>query len=115
MKKLNYNQNSDYFIPKMRLKEENQTELNKWGRMRKTFLEEHKPMTYNDMILSETLIPHLMEVQETAQNRMELLMKQLLEKYPAPNKKVNQIDWVQHMNNLKSEAEEIVMTEIICC
>lgn len=99
----------------MRLKEENQIELNKWGRMKKRFLEEHKPMTYNDMILSETLIPHLMRVQETAQNRMGLLMEQLLEKNPVPNKKVNQMAWVQHINSLKSEAEEIVMTEIICC
>lgn len=72
-------------------------------------------MTYNDMILNETLIPHLMEVQETAQHKMELLMEQLLQKNPAPNKKVNQMAWVQHMNSLKSEAEEIVMTEIICC
>lgn len=72
-------------------------------------------MTYNDMILNEMLIPHLMEVQETAQHKMELLMEQLLQKNPAPNKKVNQMAWVQHMNSLKSEAEEIVMTEIICC
>lgn len=115
MKKIKYIQNNDYFIPNIRLKEENLTELNKWGRMRKMFLEEHKPMTHNDMILSETLIPHLMEVQETVQNRMKLLMKQLLEKNPAPNKKVNQIAWVQHMNSLKSEAEEIVMIEIILC
>ena len=115
MKKIKYIQNNDYLIPNIRLKEDNQTELNKWGRMRKTFLEELKSMTYNDMILSETLVPHLMEVQETAQNRMELLMEQLLQKNPAPNKKVNQMAWVQHMNSLKSEAEEIVMTEIILC
>ena len=115
MKKIKYIQNNDYLIPNIRLKKENQIELNKWGRMRKTFLKEHKPMTYNDMILNETLIPHLMEVQETAQHKMELLMEQLLQKNPAPNKKVNQMAWVQHMNSLKSEAEEIVMTEIICC
>ena len=115
MKKIKYIQNNDYLIPNIRLKKENQIELNKWGRMRKTFLKEHKPMTYNDMILNETLIPHLMEVQETAQHKMELLMEQLLQKNPAPNKKINQMAWVQHMNSLKSEAEEIVMTEIICC
>lgn len=88
MKKIKYIQNNDYLIPNIRLKKENQIELNKWGRMRKTFLKEHKPMTYNDMILNETLIPHLMEVQETAQHKMELLMEQLLQKNPAPNKKV---------------------------
>lgn len=113
MKKIKYIQNNDYLIPNIRLKKENQIELNKWGRMRKTFLKEHKPMTYNDMILNETLIPHLMEVQETAQHKMELLMEQLLQKNPAPNKKVNQMAWVQHMNSLKSEAEEIVKTELI--
>ena len=113
MNEMSYLQVGDYQIPNMVLKEQSQAELNKWGQMRKTYLEEHKPMTYNDMILSETLIPHLMEVQETAQNRMKLLMEQLLEKNPAPNKKINQMAWVRHMNSLKSEAEEIVKTELI--
>lgn len=110
-----YERINDYMFPKIKLKVESEKSLNKWGRMRKTFLEEHKPMIYNDMILSETLIPHLMEVQETAQHRMKLLMKQLLEKNLEPNKKVDQMAWVQHMNSLRSEAEEIVITELIYC
>ena len=75
--------------------------------MRKMFLKEHKTMTYNDVILSETLIPYLMEVQDTAQNRMNLLMEQLLEKNPALNKKVNQMAWLQHMNSLKAKQKKL--------
>lgn len=74
MKSLKYNQNNEYFILKIILKEQSQTELNRWERMRKSFLEGHKLNIYNDMILSKTLIPHLMKVQETVQNRIEWIV-----------------------------------------
>ena len=44
---------------------------------------------------------------------MELMMQQLLEKYPAPDKKTQQMAWVQHMNTLKAQAEEIICAELI--
>ncbi|WP_279121872.1 TnpV protein [Holdemania filiformis] len=72
-------------------------------------------MTYDDMILSETLFTHLLEVQEIASQRLELMMKQLLEQNPAPDKKNNQMDWVKHMNTLKVQAEEIVLSELVYC
>ena len=46
----------------------------------------YKPMFFNDMILSETLFPHLWEVQQTCEKRMELLMEELLAKNPTPDK-----------------------------
>ena len=46
----------------------------------------------------EQLFPYLKEVSETAKVRIELMIEQLLEKYPAPNKKAQQMAWVQHMN-----------------
>jgi len=60
-----------------------------------------------------TLYPHLWEVEQTAENRMQQLMKELLERNPAPDKEKNQMAWVQHMNSLKAQAEEMILTELI--
>ena len=58
-------------------------------------------------------LPHLMEVEQTAENRMQQTMAQLLKQNPAPDKEQNQMAWVQHMNSLRAQAEELVMTELI--
>ena len=60
-----------------------------------------------------TLYPHLWEVEQTAENRMQQLMKELLERNPAPDKEKKQMAWVQHMNSLKAQAEETILTELI--
>ena len=60
-----------------------------------------------------SLYPHLMEVEQTAENRMQQTMAQLLKQNPAPDKEQNQMAWVQHMNSLKAQAEELVLNELI--
>ncbi|RJV78705.1 TnpV protein [Faecalibacterium sp. AF27-11BH] len=57
--------------------------------------------------------PHLLEVEQTAESRMRQTMQELLMKNPAPNKEQHQMEWVQHMNSLKAQAEELVMNELI--
>ena len=60
-----------------------------------------------------SLYPHLMEVEQTAENRMQQTMTQLLKQNPAPDKEQSQMEWVQHMNSLKAQTEELVLTELI--
>ena len=60
-----------------------------------------------------SLYPHLMEVEQTAENRMQQTMAQLLKQNPVPDKEQNQMAWVQQMNSLKAQAEELVLTELI--
>ena len=59
------------------------------------------------------LYPDLWEMEQTAENRMQQLMKELLERNPAPDKEKNQMAWVQNMNSLKAQAEEMILTELI--
>ena len=59
------------------------------------------------------LYSDLWEMEQTAENRMQQLMKELLERNPAPDKEKNQMAWVQHMNSLKAQAEEMILTELI--
>ena len=95
------------------LENEGEKPLGKYGRMRRAFLEQNNPMLLNDMILTESLFPHLWEIEETAKARVEFLMEQYLKDSPAPDKETQQMAWVQHMNSLKAQAEEVVMTELI--
>ena len=60
-----------------------------------------------------SLYPHLMEVEQTAESQMQQTMEQLLKQNPAPNKEQHQMGWVQHMNSLKAQAEELVLNELI--
>ena len=63
--------------------------------------------------IAHVLYPHLLEVEQTAESRMQQTMQELLKQNPAPDKEQNQMSWVRHMNSLKAQAEELVLTELI--
>ena len=107
---LNYTKTGDYFLPNLTLNQPRK-QLNRYGRMRRNYLMEQRPVVYSTMLLNGTLYPHLWEVEQTAENRMQQLMKELLERNPAPDKEKKQMAWVQHMNSLKAQAEEMILTE----
>ena len=109
---LNYTQTGDYLLPNLTLHQP-KNPLGKYGRMRLNFLKQQHPVLYNTMLLNGSLYPHLMEVEQTAESRMQQTMAQLLKQTPAPDKEQNQMAWVQHMNSLKAQAEELVQTELI--
>ena len=109
---LSYTQTGDYLLPNLTLNQPRKP-LGKYGRMRLNFLKQQHPVLYNTMLLSGSLYPHLMEVEQTAESRMQQTMAQLLKQNPAPNKEQNQMAWVQHMNSLRAQAEELVLMELI--
>ena len=103
----------DYWIPLIKLQPVEEKRLNKYGRMRRVFLQEQKPIIFDDLVLTEQLFPHLYEVQEIVEKSMEVIMTGLLEKNPAPDKEADAMAWVRHMNLLKVMAEEVVVREVI--
>ena len=107
-----YSKVGDYLLPNLTLPQQEKA-LGKYGRLRRTYLMKHRPVLYHTMLLNGSLYPHLMEVEQTAESRMRQSMEQLLKQNPAPDKAQNQLMWVQHMNSLKAQAEELVMTELI--
>ena len=84
-------------------------------KMRKAYLKEHRPILYNQMLLSEKLYPHLLEIDETAQSRLEQMMPQLAKEAGATEelKASDPMKWVGLMNTCKAQAEEILMAELI--
>ena len=109
---LSYTQTGDYLLPNLTLHQP-KTPLGKYGRMRLNFLKQQHPVLYHTMFLNGSLYPHLMEVEQTAESRMQQTMAQLLKQNPAPDKEQNQMAWVQHMNSLRAQAEELVLMELI--
>ena len=107
-----YSTVGDYQLPNLTLNQPRKP-LGKYGRLRRTYLMQYRPVLYNSMLLNGTLYPHLMELEQTAESRTQQMMAELLKQNPAPDKAQNQLMWVQHMNSLKAQAEELVMTELI--
>ena len=112
---LTYIQSGDYLIPDLRLSEQPQKPLGKYGRMRKAYLKEHRPILYNQLLMTEKLYPHLLEINETAQSRLEQMMPQLAEAAGATEqlKASDPMQWVGLMNTCKAQAEEILLAELI--
>lgn len=112
---LTYTRCGDYLIPDMQLSHTIDKPLGKYGRMCRAFLAENNPILLDDMILTETLFPHLWEIDETAHRRVDQIVTELLEKNPAPDKSPQQLAWAQHMSSLKAQVEEIINAELIFC
>ena len=112
---MNYIQNGDYLIPDLKLSEQPEKPLGKYGRMRKAYLKEHRPILYNQLLMSEKLYPHLLEIDETANSRLEQLMPQLTAAAGVTEqlKASDPMKWVGLMNTCKAQAEEILMAELI--
>ena len=112
---LTYTMNGDYQIPDLKLTEQPKKPLGKYGRMRKAYLKEHRPLIYNQLLLTEKLYPHLIEIDETAQSRLEQMMPQLAKDAGATEqlKASDSMRWVGLMNTCKAQAEEILMAELI--
>lgn len=112
---MNYIQNGDYQIPDLKLSEQPTKPLGKYGRIRKAYLKEHRPILYNQLLMGEKLYPHLLEIDETANSRLEQLMPQLAKDAGATEqlKASDPMRWVGLMNTCKAQAEEILMAELI--
>ena len=109
---LSYTQTGDYLLPNLTLHQP-KNPLGKYGRMRLNFLKQQHPVLYHTMLLNGSLYPTLTELEQTAAAMKKQLMADLLAKNPAPDKEKNQMAWVQHMNSLQEQVEEVIRTELI--
>lgn len=114
MSKLTYTRCGDYYIPDLKLSEQPETPIGKYGRMRQRYLKEHRPALYSSLILSEKLYPHLLEIDRAAQERMDIMLPRMMEAGVTEKLKARDpIRWVGLMNTLKAQAEEVVLSELV--
>ena len=111
---LNYILCGDYYIPELKLSEEKRP-IGKWGRMHRDYLKEHHPIQYNLLALSGNLHTYLADLDEQAQDRLELIMEQMkiAEGVTEELKATNPMTWIGSMNNIRNRAEEMVLRELV--
>ncbi len=112
---LTYTQSGDYLFPNLVLTEQPQRDLGKYGRMRQRYLKEYHPVLWGMLAVSGDLYRHLLEIEDAANSRLEVLMPQLTKAAGVTEqlKASDQMRWVGLMNNCKAQAEEIIMAELI--
>lgn len=106
---------SNYEIPSIGLSEAATENLGKYGRMRKQYLRAHRPGLYNHLLLSGTLYAHLLEIDQTARKRLELMMPEMAKATGATEelKAHAPLRWAGLMNTCKAQVEEVILSELI--
>lgn len=117
MNELTYTRCGDYYIPDLKLSEQSEAPVGKYGRMRRRYLKEHRPCLYSSLILSEKLYPHLLEIDRVARERMDAMLPRMMEAAGVTEelKARDPMRWVGLMNELKAQVDEIILHELICC
>ena len=111
--RLHYELVGDYYLPLLTVPEK--PPIGVWGRRRKHYLKEHRPVLYNTMLLSGELFPHLAEVGQQAKELHDRLLKQMAIQAGIDErlKEQDQMAWVQQMNAIDAQVREIIDIEII--
>ena len=104
----------DYYIPDLTLPHEERP-IGKYGRMHRDYLREHNPVMFDDLVLTGRLWTYLADLNEQAENRMQLMIQQMQEAEAVTEalKASDQLAWVQAMNSILNRAEEILREELI--
>ena len=111
---LNYKTVNGYQIPDLKIPN-GQATLGRYGRMRKAYLQEHKKILFNSLLLTGKLTAHLTEIDRTADERVNRMVSEMATAQGV-NEELKERDpmaWVGAMNSLKAQAEEIVLNELV--
>ena len=104
------------YYPNLQLPEDNDIRpIGLYGALRKTYLREHHPVLYMNLLLSDTLTKHLADTNESAHERMDLIVKQMANQQGVNEqlKSYDWLKWLQVMNNIQASAREIILSEIV--
>ena len=112
--KIQYIRVGDYSIPDLELPQESRP-IGRWGRVRREYLREHKPIQYNCLLLSGKLWTYLADLNEQTQDRLERIIEQMkiAEGITEALHASDPMAWVGAMNNIRARAEEIIREELI--
>lgn len=107
----------DYYLPCLKLPEEETAHIGIWGQRHRRYLKSHRRALYTSLLTSGKLNDYLADLNEQAEAMFSRLVKQLSEKEGVTEalKAENPMLWVQRMNNIRSAAMESVANDLIYC
>ena len=111
---IHYTLRGDYYFPDIAVPDEH-IAIGRYGRMRRVFLEKHRPGLYERLILSGKLYEHLAETDQICRDRMEGMIGRMAEAEGVNEqlKASDQLGWVSRMNSIHQRAEEIILDELV--
>lgn len=111
---LDYVLQGDYYFPIIDYPSDARP-IGKWGRMHKKYLEENRPILYSQLLLKGTINTYLADLNEQAQQRLEVIIHQMKKNEGVTEqlKIQDQMQWVRHMSSIRQRAEEIITDELI--
>ena len=114
---IQYHKFGDYYLPNLVIEDTEVNPIGKYGRMRKRYLKERRPVLYSNLLLSGKLFQHLAEIDGACEERLELLIRQMTKQEGVTEalKAADQMEWVRHMNSIRNRAEEVVLSELVYC
>ena len=112
---IHYTLQGDYYFPDLELPETPNQAIGRYGRMRKAYLEEHRPGLYERLLLSGKLYDHLAETDQVCRDRMEQIITRMAkaEGINEQLKASDQLGWVSRINSIHQSAEEIILDELV--
>ncbi len=112
---ITYTKHEDYYYPDLALPPQPTGNIGCFGRMRKKYLKEHQPDTFALMLMENTLMEHLLDIDREANEQIELITFQLAQAEGVTEelKARDQVGWIQAINSCRARAEEQVIREIV--
>ena len=113
MNELTYHREGDYLIPDLLPPQEPRIGI--WGQRRRRYLRQHHNGIYTGLLLSGELSAHLEEIDRSANEMFDLLMKQYATREGVTEqlKAENQMEWLRKMSGIREQIEEILLHELI--
>ena len=112
---ITYTKHGDYYYPNLALPPQPNGDIGRFGRMRKKYLKEHQPDTYALMLMENTLMQHLIDIDRQANEQIDLITSRLAKSEGVTEdlKARDQLGWIQAMSSCRARAEEQVIREIV--
>jgi hypothetical protein len=110
-----YELEGDYYLPCLKLPEEEQQPIGIWGQRHLNYLRENKRVLLSNLQISGKLNIYLADIDKQAEEMFSQLVSQMAEREGVTEKlkAENQMEWVGRMNNIRNRAIEVVNTEIV--
>ena len=110
-----YELQGDYYIPCLKLPEEEQQPIGLWGQRHLQYIKQNSKVLYLNLLTSGKLNGYLADIDKQAADMYSRLVKQMAEREGITEqlKADNQMEWVGHMNSIHNRAIEIVTQELI--
>ena len=110
-----YELQGDYYLPCLKLPEEEQQPIGIWGQRHLRYIKQHRKVLYTNLLTSGKLNGYLPGIDKQADDMFSRLVKQMAEREGVTEqlKADNQMEWIARMNNIRSRASEIIHAEYI--